>query len=118
MSAPLFSTPCASSVPVGRRTVEIFCGTHSRNSIQLISAISRVDGCCAYSSGAKRKGSNLLETVMVACHCAQTLKEEARRRLSVEQALTQGSQAVLHAGVKTGCLGSVCIAPRLRQQSG
>ena len=41
-SAPLLMTPCGSSVPVGRITVLIFDGTTSLNSIQLMSAISRV----------------------------------------------------------------------------
>src|SRR5215210_1930997 len=50
MSAPLLTTPCGSSVPVGSRTVVIFEGTTSRNSIQLIRSISRVETtsfCCA-----------------------------------------------------------------------
>src|SRR5215203_4653396 len=43
LSAPLFTTPCGSSVPVGSRTVVILDGTVSLNSIQLIRSISRVD---------------------------------------------------------------------------
>src|ERR1043165_9298828 len=42
MSAPLLTTPCGSSVPVGNITVLIFDGTTSLNSIQLMSLISRV----------------------------------------------------------------------------
>src|SRR6185503_11636679 len=42
MSAPLLTTPCGSSVPVGKITVLIFDGTTSLNSIQLISLMSRV----------------------------------------------------------------------------
>src|SRR5439155_19531480 len=44
MSVPLGATPCGSSVPSGSRTVWIFAGTHSRNSIQLIRSISQVLG--------------------------------------------------------------------------
>src|ERR1043166_4342632 len=43
LSAPLLMTPCGSRVPVGRRTVVIFDGTTSLNSIQLIRSISRVE---------------------------------------------------------------------------
>jgi hypothetical protein len=42
LSAPLFATPCGSSVPVGSSTVWTFAGTVSRNSIQLIRSISRL----------------------------------------------------------------------------
>src|SRR4029453_14968903 len=35
MSVPLGATPCGSSVPSGSKTVRIFAGTNSRNSIQL-----------------------------------------------------------------------------------
>src|SRR6267143_1981095 len=49
MSAPFAVTPWGSIVPSGRRTVLIFPGTHSRNSIQLMRSISRMlgDGCSA-----------------------------------------------------------------------
>src|SRR5438105_13739867 len=48
LSAPLFLTPCGSSVPVGRSTVVMRDGTTSRNSIQLMRSISRVEtkSCC------------------------------------------------------------------------
>ena len=42
MSAPLLTTPCGSSVPVGRSTVWTLDGTVSLNSIQLMRSISRV----------------------------------------------------------------------------
>ena len=54
MSAPLFATPCGSSVPVGNSTVRIFDGTSSRNSIQLIRAMSR---SCARAVRVKRRRS-------------------------------------------------------------
>src|SRR5436190_2902761 len=44
MSAPFAVTPWGSIVPTGRRTVLIFPGTNSRNSIQLIRSISLVLG--------------------------------------------------------------------------
>src|ERR1700736_6129467 len=44
ISAPLAVTPCGSIVPSGNKTVSIFAGTHSRNSIQLMRSISRVLG--------------------------------------------------------------------------
>src|SRR5213595_1970462 len=46
ISAPFAVTPWGSIVPSGNRTVLIFPGTHSRNSIQLIRSISRVLGDC------------------------------------------------------------------------
>src|SRR4026208_600750 len=47
ISAPFAVTPWGSNVPRGNRTVCIFPGTHSRNSIQLMRSISRVLGACA-----------------------------------------------------------------------
>ncbi len=44
LSAPLFTTPCGSSVPVVSSTVLTFVGTISRNSIQFSSSIQR-EGC-------------------------------------------------------------------------
>jgi hypothetical protein len=44
MSVPLGATPCGSSVPRGSKTVWIFAGTHSRNSIQVMRSMSRVLG--------------------------------------------------------------------------
>jgi len=44
ISAPLAVTPCGSIVPSGSKTVLIFAGTHSRNSIQLMRSISHVLG--------------------------------------------------------------------------
>src|SRR5688500_12686543 len=43
LSAPLFITPCGSSVPVGSSTVLTLDGTVSLNSIQLMRSISRVE---------------------------------------------------------------------------
>src|SRR5262245_62294243 len=64
MSAPLLTTPCGSSVPVGRMTVLILEGTTSLNSIQLMSLISRVvtvSGVCAAAEPAavnKQRNTN------------------------------------------------------------
>src|SRR5437667_12329187 len=58
ISAPFAVTPCGSMVPSGKRTVLIFPGTHSRNSIQLMRSISRVlgaDGSAAETVAATRQ---------------------------------------------------------------
>ena len=55
MSAPLLATPCGSSVPVGSSTVRIFDGTSSRNSIQLMRAMSRSWPAAEIARRRKRK---------------------------------------------------------------
>src|SRR5256714_12167766 len=51
MSAPLLMTPCGSKVPVGSKTVVIFDGTTSLNSIQLMRSISRVETMSLWAGG-------------------------------------------------------------------
>src|SRR4051812_906278 len=87
MSAPFAVTPCGSIVPIGRSTVLILPGTHSRNSIQLIRSISRVlgaGGSAAKAATGMRQASRK-PTETIGLRAARTLLFALRLDLAIHR---------------------------------